>query len=227
MAEKDNQDNQPKKRDANSLLSALLEETRRDAELELIQMEQEQNKKKQAEQKISADKEKERKKTYKQQLEAEKRKRAEALERFEERKRLKENPQLQQEAQTATKAPEPVKKIPVWAAVAGGILVLAVAGATGFMLTRPSNPPIVFNPQVPDGAGKAVNYAMSNIPFGPSAVKHGRELTVEQVILNTTPRPYIVKPKPKKVVKHVKHRKHHKKRVKIHVKLFSPGSLIK
>lgn len=226
MAEKNEQDNKGKRRDTNSLLSDLLEETRRDAELELIQLEQEQNRKKLEEKKHNADEEKQRKKDYQRQLEAEKRKRADALKRFEERKRQKENPRPVQAE--ATKEPESTGKFPVWATIVGGIVVLGVAVVAIIILTRPSNPPIVFNPPAPDGAGKAIAYAMANVPFGPSTIHYENALTTEQVILNTTPSPYIVKPKPKKVVKRVKHHvKHHKKRVKIHVKLFSPGSIIK
>ena len=226
MTEKENTEKQENRKNTNSLLNDLLEETRRDAELELIQLEQEQNKKKQEEEKQKAFTKKESQEKYKRELEEEKRRRAKSLQRFEERKKQKESPRPQE--QTIGKEPEKTGKFPVWAAIFAGILVIGAAAVAIIMFTRPSNPPVVFNPATPEGTGKAIVYAMANIPFGPATVHYGRILTTEQVILNTTPRPYIVKPKPKKVAKRVRHHvRKHKKRVKIKVKLFSPDSIIK
>ena len=196
MPEEKEDKRKPGRKDTNSLLSELLAETRLDAELEMIQ------------------------------LEEEKRKRAEALRRFEERKRKKDVPA--ESTQQAGTAVAPAKKRSfTWIAVAGGGVV-AVAVVLGVLFSRPSGVPVVFNPSMPDGVGKAVNYGLSILPIGPASVKFGRQLNAEQVVLNTTPRLYVVKPKPKpkkrRVVRHHKPRNH---RVRIKVKLFSPGSIIK
>jgi hypothetical protein len=222
----DKKSEKSEKKDTNSLLTALLEETRLDAELEMIQMEERRKKEKEEQERKHREEEQRRREAYKRQLLEEKRKRTYAMKRFEKRQLAKEAPKKAEDERPSIQAQE--KGVPKWALIAGGVFALAVVAVLAVVLTRPSTPPVVFNPSSPDGVGKALNYQIQPPAVGPVAVRFGRAMTPEQVVLNTSPRLYVVRPpKPKKRVRVHKRRKPRKHRVKIKVKLFSPDSIIK
>ncbi len=225
MPGKDDKNQQDKRKDTTSLLSNILEDTRRDAELEMLQLQKRQQEKKAEEARRKAEEERRRREAYMRELEAEKRRRTQALRKFEDRTKQAEKAQAAAEQSTLVKQPE--RRFPLWLSISAGLVAGAAVAVAVFLLTRTTAPPVVFNPPMPDGAGKAVAYAMVDIPFGPATVKHENKLTVDQIILNTPPRVYVKRPRPKHVA-HRSHRaRHHKRRVKIRVKLFSPGSIIK